>query len=390
MAFTCTLAVRRFLSRLSRWESLCFSALVVVATGGCLPSPAQATAPDEAIAVLNQQRAAYGIPPVTLDQSLLKPECNLGNHEIASPSTRWSSSESPWDGAPFHEETLFSPAAVAAAYGEYDHFGDSNGTWSCMWFRRSTATSGFYWAAEASGPNAVPPALYAYESPNSPAETLGLSDPTGPNLIVYASNLASHPGATSVSVVDSVGQPVPARLAYDQPESAIVVIEKPTSSYSRFDVTVHWQGTAERLGPSGWETGGDEVQRFSFATGLSPLSERPSLRLSKGGRKKKRALVRIDADPLLVGQQIEMAVATLQRRCGKQRKPPRPGCGWGTSHRRLRKLVLPQERVDVLVPGPSARRKVRIRVWSKAFISSAGRVQAANAKLELAFRSRRG
>ncbi len=73
----------------------------------------------QAIAYLNQQRAANGIPPVTLDESLLLPTCTALNHEIAAGAegTQFTADSSPWDDASFHQETLYNPSDASAALG---------------------------------------------------------------------------------------------------------------------------------------------------------------------------------------------------------------------------------------------------------------------------------
>ena len=311
---------------------------------------AVAASPELAIAYLNQQRAAFGIPPVTLDQSLLKPECSLANHEIASPSTTWSGTVSPWGEAPFHEATLYDPSNVSGAYGEYNGFASNNptfpsssGTWACMWFRRDNGgTPGFYWAAEASGPNAVPPLVNASEWPNTPAEAVGLSNPTGPNIILYAKNIKGYPAAVSAAVVSQAGMSVPVHLAFDRPEGAVLVVDHPVESKTRFEASVRWRAW-EFAGPEKGEIPVDYTQQFSFTTGSAPSALRtvtPLLRLANGGRIGKRVRVWVRSDESLRGREVEASVAILRRRCGKQRTPPRPGCGWGTSHRRVRHVAL--------------------------------------------------
>lgn len=383
--------------RIGHWVRIMWASLgilgIVAGAIGISGEDAVAASPEQAIAYLNQQRAAYGIPPVTLDQSLLKPECSLANHEIASPSTMWSSAVSPWGEAPFHEETLYDPSDVQASYGEYNGFASSDptfpsdsGTWACMWFRRDDGgVSSFYWAAEASGPNAVPPLVNAYEWPNTPAEAVGLANPTGPNIILYANNFKGYPSAISAAVVSRGGVSVPVHLAFDRPESAVLVVDHPVESKTRFDVSVQWRAW-ELAGPVKGEIPVDYTQQFTFTTGSTPSTPRhvtPLLKLANGGRVGKRVRVWIKSDESLRGREVEVSVATLQRRCGKQRTPPRLGCGWGTSHRHVRQAVLSEPKVPIYVAKPTPSRKVHIRVTSNQSHLDEGVIDSANANLEL-------
>lgn len=340
--------------------------------------------PEQAIAYLNQQRAAYAIPPVTLDQSLLKSECNLGNHEIASPITTWSVTRSPWPEAPYHEQILYDPTDVAGSYGEFAHFGSerSTGPWACMWFRHDygTGPARFYWAAEASGPNAVPPSVEAYEAPSTPSEDLGLKDPTGPNISLYALG-SEHLDAVSATVVGPSGQVAPSHLIGSF-GGAMLVIDRPVAEKTTYNVTVVWRGY-RYAGPEQGEVPEDQAQSFAFTTGFIPKEVDPFLKLTNGGRVGKRVRVWIASGEMLRGRRVEVSVAILKRHCGKQRTPPRPGCGYGTSRRRVRKVVLSQSKVAILVPRPTARRKLHIRVTSKQFRYEEGVIRGKNANLEL-------
>lgn len=376
------------MKRTRRWSRLLWISIVAlsiaVATDEGSAGHAMAASPEEAIAYLNQQRAAYGIPPVTLDQSLLKPECNLGNHEIASPITTWSPTASPWPQAPYHEQILYDPTDVQGAYGEYASFGDeksSSGPWSCMWFRHDYhGVPAFYWAAEATGPNAVPPEITAFEAPSTPSRDLGLKDPTGPNISLYATGTV-HRDAISATVVGPSGQPIPTHLI-ESFGGAMLVVDHPLAERTTYNASVVWR-SSEYVGPMEKEANVDKVQSFSFTTGFIPKELTPLLKLSNGGHVGKRVRVWITSGESLRGQQVEFSVAILQRRCGKQRTPPRPGCGWGTSHRQTGHIVLSEAKVPIYVPRPTARRKLHIRVSSKQFKFEEGVIKGANANLEL-------
>jgi len=217
---------------------------------------------------------------MTLDQSLLKPECNLNNHEIASPITKWGTTSSPWNNGPFHEAALYDPENVAASYGEYNGFGEKRGTWACMWFTHlepayvPSHTSPlerhitFYWASEASGPGDVPASVTPVEAPPTPAEEAHLPTPTGPNLIVYAVKPEQYSAIPEkATVTTSDGELLPTHIVGSGLDSAIVLIDKPVSPFSTFNVQVQWETTWEGLYPMVL------TQTFPFVSGLPERSD---------------------------------------------------------------------------------------------------------------------
>ncbi|HEX7244076.1 MAG TPA: hypothetical protein VF245_00750 [Solirubrobacterales bacterium] len=369
---------------------MCAATLAAMPSSAFAATPRNARTPEQAIAYLNQQRASYGIPPVTLDQSLLKPECNLANHEIAasfSPSEfPWGAYVSPWSNAPWHEQILFDPSDVAAAYGVYSHFGQEavlgarGAHWVCMWFSHDWSQSGpprFYWVSEASGPKAVPASLGAYEWPSTPAQDLGLPNPTGPNISVYALGAAAtQPEAVATTVVGPSGQTVPTHLIAKYPHAAMLVVDRPLQEGTSYSVTVTWRGY---FGPNPPEVV-DQIQSFAFTTAREIRSQ---LKLLNGGRKGGRNRVWISSNEVLGDQKAELSVAVAQRRCGRQLKRPRPGCLWITTRRQTKTIVLSAAKIAMFAPTPSPRRRVHVRVAVKRFRNEEGFVKGAGASLQL-------
>jgi hypothetical protein len=358
-----------------------------------LPGRAAATSPEEAIAFANQQRAAYGIPPLTLDQSLLKPECNLEDHEIASPSTSWTATSSPWNDAPWHEATLYDPLAISASYGEYDGFASndpsfpsSTGTWACMWFgydegsgfeeSRPVKPIAFYWASEASGPAAVPPTMSAAEWPHTPAEEAGLANPTGPNLIVYATEPPppyTRIEPTGATVTTAGGESLPAHLVTQGwGPIGIVVIDKPVQPLAGFQVAVNW--VAEGYSQTSYTT----TQTFGFTTGPPPPPEMPveevhvhhsapqhphrprpeRIRRADLSLVIHGSTIEVSGSSVLLGHRLEVVISRTWVPCGVHFSDKR--CTWVrrgralTLHRKLTKLV----RLHFRAPGPWERVKV--------------------------------
>jgi hypothetical protein len=365
-----------------------------------LPGRAAATSPEEAIAFANQQRAAYGIPPLTLNQSLLKPECNLEDHEIASPSTSWTATSSPWNDAPWHEAALYSPLAISASYGEYDGFASndptfpsSTGTWACMWFgydqsfwneeeTRPATPISYYWASEASGPNAVPPTMSAGEWPHTPAEEAGLANPTGPNLIVYATEPPppyTHIEPTGATVTTAGGESIPAHfVTQGWGAEGIVVIDKPVQPLASFQVTVNWVVEGSFQAASYTTT-----QTFGFTTGAPPPPETPEevhvhhsapqhprpkpVRRADLSLVIRGSTIEVSGSSVLLGHRLEVVISRTWVPCAVHYSDQR--CTWVrkgrtvTLHRKLAKLVS----LHFRAPGPWER--VKVFAKTRQFVS---------------------
>jgi hypothetical protein len=232
-----------------------------------------------AIAVLNQQRAANGIPPVRLDQSLLESSCTEANHNIASAFSGWSADSSPWDNAPFHQAILYDPAQPVASYAVYapnesSFPGVPPGThWTCMWFNWNDAWSAvdsgsprFYAFTGDDGRANVPYSEKAAESPYTPAEVLGLSQPSGPNLLVFALGIGLNLHIMSATLTSASGRSVAVATVdgtstYDGepvgfPWHGVIIPKAPLAPRSAYTASVHWEGSDGTIYP----------QTFSFTT----------------------------------------------------------------------------------------------------------------------------
>jgi hypothetical protein len=353
------------------------------------------------------QRAYYGIPPLTLDQSLLRPECDLQNHQIASPKTAWSTTSSPWDDAPWHEAYLYDPRLVSASYGEYDNFSSTDpsfqggpGTWACMWFRQDEEFHPeqpvtFYWASEASGPSAVPPTMSAAEWPATPAEEVGLPDPTGPNLIFYATqpyHSYTRIEPTGATVMTASGESLPVHVAGEEGEGheGIIVIDKPVQPLASFQVAVTWEVARYRMAPY------TSTQTFSVTTGAAPPPELPVEEVHHSApphphrshpRRPERVLptrlklgvrgstIRISGSRVLRGHRLEVMISRTWVPCAVDRSDRR--CTWVRKgrplrlHRRMTRLV----RLHFRAPGPWER--VAILAGTRGFKSHGHRYSEA-------------
>ncbi len=328
------------MSRKASWRTLTTG----VATGLILalaPVAAHATTASEAISLLNAQRVANGIPPVTLDQSLLLPECDLEDHEIAAPeSNAWSASESPWVSAPAHESILYNPLATSAAYGVYATFGSNDptfqpgqGGWQCMWFGwnnlslAEVSTPHFYSYLSPEGPRSVPVSEDASEWPTTPQQAAGLPEgETGPSILVYAIGLGSRPHIVSAALTSSSGEAVTARSAdgtttYEGRNllwswAGDVIPVSPLHPSTSYTATVVWEGTE----------GIQATQTVSFTTkrecdagaceaAIAPelrshakVARKPLLRIARVAREEKKFRLTIEVSPALYGRRIKVTL----------------------------------------------------------------------------------
>ena len=233
-----------------------------------LPAASAATDPNPVFADINEQRAANGIPSLAMDQSLLRPECTLQNHHIASPSTTWSATETPWGSAPAHQSMLYDPLDAAAGYGEYPTFtsndptfipGPAGAPWACMWFTWAQPTSGnptFYSYTNEDGRSNVPLSETTNEWPETPAGLVGLppNGVTGPNILVYALGMGRSPHIASASLLTSSGQAVDTRFAdgttpmHDGhpllfPDAGDLIPVTPLAPWTAYAATINWVGS---------------------------------------------------------------------------------------------------------------------------------------------------
>jgi hypothetical protein len=238
-----------------------------------------------AVSYLNQERAANGLPAVSLDESLLLPTCTAEDHQIAAGGqAQFTTTTAPWDDAPFHEAALYDPDWNLASFAYYSasesDFGSlGGGDWTCMWFA-STATppQEFYAYTGDEGRVNVPgyehTAEYVCSSGNCTLETpaselgLGIDAVTGPNLLVWAPGLGDEATVSAVTLQASGGSTVPV-ISLPWSPATILVPTEPLLPNTSYTATV------------GWTSGGEAAtQSFSFETagvtgGLSESGTQP-------------------------------------------------------------------------------------------------------------------
>jgi hypothetical protein len=321
--------------------------LLVIAVLALSAAPALAASAEEALAFVNQQRAANGIPALPLDQSLLRPECSLENHHIASSDVAaWSATTSPWDNAPLHQSMLYDPNATAAAYGEFGEFKSNNptfpssvGQWACMWFTwnweapHAAVEPAFYAFVGDHGPSSVPAEEVAGEWPATPAEIVGLPQgaTTGPNLLVYALHMGGASHIVAASLTSAAGTPVEVRTVDGEtlyqgqhwifPWRGAVIPVSPLQWSTSYTATVAWANT----------NGYVATQTFSFTTEAAPPPPAPEvqepeeaegsfssqrsvrLRITHAVHRGKSLRLTVSASHVLFGRHLTATIRYLKR-----------------------------------------------------------------------------
>ena len=192
--------------------SLAIAVLATTAT-----TTAHATTPDAAVAALNAQRTANGIPGGVTTNAAWSASCAAHNgylrangmlvHEqrpgapgasadgawagvnsvlASTPSGSYPWSRNPWENAPFHLAQVLQPGLRSVGY-------DDDGRYACMTTWPGTDDAGLDGVFTYPGPGRtdVPPSQSARELPSTPQQSVGIAATatTGPNLLVFARGL---------------------------------------------------------------------------------------------------------------------------------------------------------------------------------------------------------
>ncbi len=212
-----------------------------------------------AIAFLNQQRAANGIPPITTinqgdAQSWCPNEDAPGASGIVSfGADAWGADTSPWDNGPLHQGAEYDPLVMTA--GEVNVDGNA-----CLGFGKqervppSTPTAYAFVGDE--GPRNVPTMRdVVNELPFSPQELVGIpAGRTGPQPIFYIYGLGTvHAAQWSLKTV--TGQAVPNVKMVDSRAPGLAhypgwhlserafLVPPPLRNGTSYVITVEWQGS---------------------------------------------------------------------------------------------------------------------------------------------------
>jgi hypothetical protein len=212
--------------------------LLAVICPAMSPLPAQALVEatlegQPALEVLNEQRTANGSPPLSLNQSLAASWCPNEDEGPGSTEVRrdlsgngdWGRGYSPWDAAPFHQFSEYSPVFTEAGIVN-SGMEASEGCLGLSGASPEPATPTFYAFVSDMGPGDVwPSETVSEEGPFAPQEVVGVPQgtTTGPQLLLYARGMSgevpyfsNQVHALSWSLTRASGLPVPGARLVDE------------------------------------------------------------------------------------------------------------------------------------------------------------------------------
>jgi hypothetical protein len=294
--------VRSSSSTHARLLQLVAVAVAIVALGVASAGAAEPPATEGAavIAIVNVQRAANGIPPITtVDQAYASSWCpneqapfaEGEEGRVSAPlAGAWSATHTPYSTAPLHQFIIYAPLVSVA--------GDvrtASGT-DCMGVGEpglesslSAAAPSFYAFVNEKGPRQAVSSEVARELPTTPQQELGepAGERTGPQILLYVVGLGLDPIATAVSLNTASGKPVPGVKVANGFDGGVLV-PPPLQAGTSYRLQVIWTdmvlSTATGPEPPTLAPGETGTQTLSFAT--APATPKPAPRHRKRGRRR--------------------------------------------------------------------------------------------------------
>jgi hypothetical protein len=394
----------------------------VVATLAALaaaPPGLAAVSSEQAVAFLNQQRAANGIPGDLVNRPDWAAGC--AKHNFYMRSTGYfghsedtespyytqegseagaasvlsggdgylSSGKNPWEWAPIHLYAMLNPANASAGYSANDGY-------ACMRVygdERAEPAEPQFFSYPGPGAQGIYPAEYAGESPYTPQQVAGIpaGQLTGTNILLFSSLQTYGVKAESFSL-SGPGGPVAVRMVDTSTSNAVgsgfwfrgggvLVPEQPLAEQSTYRVQVKWRnlgyvepGSPEFVSSPSRDTA-FFTQEFEFTTGADvlevppeqPRPREPSLSLRLLGRSGALLRFRLVAGRVLRGQRARLAVLRQERGCGPRFASSGGRCGWRTVGRRQVSALRLRRAQVVKVPAPTRWQKLTVKVRTRPF-----------------------
>jgi hypothetical protein len=241
------------------------------------------------LAIVNQQRAANGIPPITtLDQAYASSWCPKEfetpptqgeTGRVSSPVDDWSEDGTPYSTAPLHQYVVYEPLATVAGDVHTASGVDCMGVGEPELLAAISASPPVFYAfVNERGPLHAVSSELARELPTTPQQQLGepANTRTGPQILLFTVGLGFQPHATSVALKSSSGVAVQDVKVAAQFDGGVLVPPplKPGTSYT---LQVDWTGEP-RQEISGFEVATapavTATQTVSFTTDAAPKPSR--------------------------------------------------------------------------------------------------------------------
>jgi hypothetical protein len=236
--------------------------LAAIAVAACALAPAAgAAAPEGAavIAIVNQQRAANGIPPIaTLDQAYASSWCPKEfdtpatqgeTGRVSAPDDDWSADSTPYSTAPLHQYVIYAPLATVAGDVHTADAVDCMGVGEPDLLQAISASPpAFYAFVNERGPRYAVSSEVARELPTTPQQQLGepASTRTGPQILLFAVGLGFQPQATTISLTTGSGSAVPDVKVAPQYDGGVLV-PPPLKAATAYTLQVDWTGEPQQV-----------------------------------------------------------------------------------------------------------------------------------------------
>jgi hypothetical protein len=398
-------------------------ALAVVAAAVVWPACASpAASSSQAIAFLNAQRAANGIPGDLANDPNLELGCQQHNRYMAANSglehsetagnpyyTPEGAAEgpwqyrsevlayegfdelgrNPWEWAPIHLYLMLDPERTSAGY--------DSAKYTCMRMGGDREVAfeepPRFFSYPGPGSRGIYPEEQAYEAPYVPQEIVGIPEGeiTGTNIMLFSLGTRGL-NAESFQIAGPAG-PVAARMVDEDTSNevgsggwfhggGVLIPEQPLAPNTTYSVSVRWRNLAfaEQDGEGGLHSAEFFTQEFDFTTGdkriREPVEARiPRLALHRLRNRSGAIRFRLGVDQLLAGRSAKLTVYRHEKGCGGPFASRAGPCGW----RQLgppRRSALKLHQSQVLsTRGPQNRwQRVTVKVRTRGFMVGETRI----------------
>jgi hypothetical protein len=396
------------------------------------PPSARAVTSEQAVAFLNQQRAANGIPGDLANDTAWADGCakhNLyssktgdwghsedsnspyytpegataaGSAVIATGGGYTSSGKNPWEWAPIHLYAMLAPTNARAGY-------DAGHGYVCMRVygeERPAPAAPQLFSYPGPGTTGIYPAETAYEWPYTPQQLVGIPEgqATGTNILLFSAGTRGLE-AESFSLRGPDGA-VPARMVDETTENEIgngswfrgggvIVPERPLAEHATYTVSVKWRNRGYQSAPEYQpEEAVEEIpflsQEFNFTTGSMPKEllpeppmRHPTLRLRQAGSRGGLLRLRLTAAGVLRGHEARLVAYRQERGCGRLFASAAGSCGWRQLSPPKRKSFRLEGVQFLRVREPARWQKVSVKVRVRGFRNGEVPYASVQAKLTI-------
>jgi hypothetical protein len=403
------------------------AAIVGLATLSAAAPGAASVSSEQAVAFLNQQRAANGIPgdlrnrPDWADgcakhnvymkanggelthfensgSPYFTPEgSEAGRSSVLSAGDGYASDgRNPWEWAPIHLYAMLKPENASAGYS-------ANAGSACMRVYgddRPSPPEPQFFSYPGPGTEGIYPEESAEELPYVPQQLVGIpaGKLTGTNILFFSLgtqgleaegfSLAGPSGPVAARMVDETTNNEVGNGAWFR-GGGVLVPEHPLAPYTTYSVSVTWRD--QPYGDPNFEAERQIFrQDFAFTTGPSTIREpvrrppprHPRLRLRRLPSSSQTLRFTLTAGRMLRGRIAYVSVLRHERGCGPAFASEGSRCGWRMLGRRHVSQIRLKQAQRLQVRGPDRWQKLNFAVRTRPFRRAGTQYAAAGAAFE--------